>query len=302
MAPRPTKADPATDAAPCGPLAIIAGGGSLPCTLAAATAAKGRPVHIIGLAGEADEAIAAFPHSWIKWGEIGKLFAILKQENCRDVVIIGAVTRPDVKNLKVDFGAIKSLPFLLTLGTGGDDKILSQIVSFFEDKGHRVLGIGAVMPELLAPPGLLTRKGPDDDDLADIALGFTAVETLGRLDIGQAIVVANSQVIAVEAAEGTDAMLARCAELRRTRYRFRRKRLGVLVKAPKPGQENRVDLPTIGPRTIERAAEAGLSGIAVTAGGVLIVERDATIAAANRARLFLLAEQRSPQPAAENDG
>jgi UDP-2,3-diacylglucosamine hydrolase len=290
MAPRKTRTNPAeeADAAETGPLAIIAGGGPLPCTLAASAAAKGRPVHIIGLSGEADAAIARFPHSWMKWGEIGKLFAILQRESCRDLVIIGSVTRPDVKNLKVDFGALKSLPFLLSLGSGGDDRILSSIVRFFEARGHRVLGAGAVAPELLAPQGLLGRKAPSPDDEADIAVGFRVVQALGRLDIGQAAVIVDGHVLAVEAAEGTDAMLTRASALRQNRYRFRRRRLGVLVKAPKPGQELRIDLPTIGPRTVEKAAEAGLSGIAFAAGRVLIAERAQTVAAANRLRLFLL--------------
>ncbi|MEG6509644.1 UDP-2,3-diacylglucosamine diphosphatase LpxI [Methyloligella sp. 2.7D] len=272
------------------PLAIIAGGGPLPCVLADITLGRGRPVHIIGLVGEADEAITRYPHSWMKWGEIGKLFSILEKNGCRDLVMIGKVTRPDVKNLSVDFGALKSLPFLITLGTGGDDKILSSIVNFFEEKGFRVLGVGQVAPELLAGEGILGKKTPSSDDREDIAVGFRVLETLGALDIGQAAVIVNAHVLAVEAAEGTDAMLSRCADLRKNRYRFRRKRLGVLVKAPKPGQEERIDLPTIGPRTIERAAEAGLSGIAIGAGRVLIVDREATIAAANKHGLFLIAE------------
>jgi DUF1009 family protein len=273
------------------PLAIIAGGGPLPGVVAQSALAKGRSIHIIGLRGEADASIETYPHSWMKWGEIGKLFSILEKHGCRDVVMIGKVTRPDVKNLSVDFGALKSLPFLVTLGTGGDDKILSSIVRFFEQKGHRVVGAAAVAPELLAGEGVLGKKKPSADDRADMEVGFSVVEELGRLDIGQGAVIVNRHVLAVEAAEGTDAMLERCADLRRNRYRFRRLRLGVLVKAPKPGQEERIDLPTIGPRTMEKAAEAGLAGVAIAAGRVLMTEREATIKAADRLGLFLVGQK-----------
>jgi hypothetical protein len=288
-----------------GTLAIIAGGGALPLIVADAARARGRNVHLIGLKGEADPAIEAYPHDWMKWGEIGKMFAILKREQCRDLVLIGKVTRPDVRNLSIDLGALKILPFLLTLGTGGDDKVLSSIVQRFEEKGYRIIGAGAVAPELLAPEGILSRRKPTEDDRADIETGFAVVEALGRLDVGQAAVIVNRHTMAVEAAEGTDAMLERCADLRKNRYRFRRSRIGVLVKAPKPGQEERIDAPTIGPRTMEKAAEAGLAGVAVAAGRVLMTEREATIAAADRLGLFLLAErlrEAEPLPEGESPG
>ncbi len=276
-----------------GTLAIIAGGGNLPCVVADAAIASGRPVFIIGLRGQADEsAIGAYPHDWMDWGQIGRLFSILQREACDDIVIIGPVTRPDVKNLKVDMGALKLLPFLKTLGTGGDDKILSSIVRFFEERGHRVVGAATVAPEILAGEGLLSKKAPSADDLADMAVGFSAVDKLGELDIGQAVVVVNRHIMAVEAAEGTDAMLARCADLRAKRYRFRQKQLGVLVKAPKPGQEERIDLPTIGARTVQMAAEAGLAGIAIAANRVHLAEREKAIAAANKLGIFLIGERR----------
>jgi DUF1009 family protein len=272
-----------------GPLAIIAGGGTLPIALAAAAAAQGRAVHVIGIRGEADAKISRFPHTWLKWGEVGKLFATLEGLGCRDLVIIGSVSRPDLANVRFDFGAIKNLPFLLSLGVGGDDQVLSSVVRFLEGKGYRVYGAGEVAPELLAAEGTLGPKAPSPDDRADIETGFRVVSALGRLDVGQAAVVVKGRVLAVEAAEGTDAMLARCAELRKGGRR--RGLAGVLVKAPKPGQEERVDLPTIGPDTVELAAQAGLAGIAVAAGRVLIADRDATIAAASQHGLFLVGQK-----------
>jgi DUF1009 family protein len=278
------------DAKQDGPLAIIAGGGTLPSALADAAVAQGRAVHVIGIRGEADAKISRFPHTWLKWGEVGKLFATLDDQGCRDLVIIGSVSRPDLANVRFDFGAIKNLPFLLGLGVGGDDQVLSSVVRFLEGKGYRVYGAGEVAPELLAAEGTLGAKAPSPDDRADIEAGFRVVSALGRLDVGQAAVVVKGRVLAVEAAEGTNAMLARCDEMRKGAGR-RRGLAGVLVKAPKPGQEERVDLPTIGPETVEMAAQAGLAGIAVAAGRVLIADRDATIAAAGQHGLFLIGQK-----------
>ena len=278
------------DAKQDGPLAIIAGGGTLPSALADAAVAQGRAVHVIGIRGEADAKISRFPHTWLKWGEVGKLFATLDDQGCRDLVIIGSVSRPDLANVRFDFGAIKNLPFLLGLGVGGDDQVLSSVVRFLEGKGYRVYGAGEVAPELLAAEGTLGAKAPSPEDRADIEAGFRVVSALGRLDVGQAAVVVKGRVLAVEAAEGTNAMLARCDEMRKGAGR-RRGLAGVLVKAPKPGQEERVDLPTIGPGTVEMAARAGLAGIAVAAGRVLIADRDATIAAAGEHGLFLIGQK-----------
>jgi DUF1009 family protein len=274
-----------------GPLGIIAGSGLLPSIVADAAAARGLPLHIVGISGEASPTIERHPHTWVKWGEVGKVFAALDKHGCRDLVIIGAVTRPDLAHVKLDFGAIRNLPFLVSLGMGGDDHVLSSIVRFLEKKGYRVHGADDVAPELLAAEGVLGKHAPSAEDRTDIALGFEVVRALGALDVGQAAVVAKGYVVAVEAAEGTDAMLERCAELRRIGRARGRGLAGVLVKAPKPGQEERVDLPTIGPETVRHAAAAHLAGIALAAGQVLMVERAATIEAADRHGLFLVGER-----------
>ncbi len=271
-----------------GPLGIIAGGGKLPCVVADSVTARGHEVHMFGIRGEAGEAVECFPHTWLKWGELGKLLATCGKIGCTDLVIIGGVSRPDFANVRFDFGAIKSLPFILSLSKGGDDHVLSNIVCFFESKGFRVHGAGHMAPELLVGEGILGNKKPTPEELADIEIGVNVVRELGRLDVGQAAVVAKGYVLAVEAAEGTDAMLDRCAELRRSGRA--RGRAGVLVKAPKPGQEERIDMPTIGPATVQKAAAAGLAGIAVAAERVLMADRDATIDAANKNGLFLLGQ------------
>lgn len=282
----PTVPKPKTIA---GSLGIIAGRGDLPCAIAEAATENGIPLHIVGIRGEAAESIERFPHTWMKWGEVGKLFAALSDNNCTDIVIIGGVNRPDFDNVRFDLGAIKTLPFLLSLAKGGDDYLLSRIVRFFEDKGYRVHGAGDVLPELLAAEGTLTIKKPSAEDRADITTGFKVVRALGRFDIGQAAVVARGHVLAVEAAEGTDALLERCAAVRK-QGRAHGRGKGVLVKAPKPGQEERIDMPTIGPETMRKAAAAGLAGVAVAAGHVLMAERTETIKAANANELFLVGQ------------
>jgi len=279
-----------------GPLGIIAGGGQLPCVVAEAAEARGLPLHIVGIRGEASPAIERFPHTWIKWGEFGKLFAALNDNACRDLVIIGGVTRPDPSNIRLDLGALKNLPFLLSLGKGGDDHVLSNVVRFFEKKGYRVHGAGDVVPELLVEEGVLGKITPSAADRADIDLAFKVVDALGRLDVGQAAVVIKGYVVAVEAAEGTDAMLDRCATLRESGRTRGSGRTGVLVKMPKPGQEERVDLPTIGPETVKKASAAGLAGVAVAAGRVLMAERGATIETANQNGLFLLGQNLAARP------
>ncbi|HUU25352.1 MAG TPA: UDP-2,3-diacylglucosamine diphosphatase LpxI [Methyloceanibacter sp.] len=274
-----------------GTLGIIAGRGSLPSVIARAAMAGEIPIHLVAIRGETSEEIECFPHTWIQWGEIGKLFSALKDNTCTDLVIIGGVNRPDFDNVRLDLGAIKTLPFLLSLAKGGDDHVLSSVVRFFEEKGYHVHGAGQVLPELLADEGKLSTKAPSAEDKADIATGLEVVRALGRHDIGQAVVVAKGRVLAVEAAEGTDAMLQRCAELRKSGRARGAHQTGVLVKAPKPGQEERIDMPTIGPETMRRAAAAGLAGVAVAAGQVLMAERGETIAAAKANKLFLVGER-----------
>lgn len=268
-------------------LGIIAGGGGVPVIVARAAEAAGRPVALFGLVGEADLDIESFHHHWIRWGEIGRLFDLLARERVGEVVICGAVNRPDFSAIRVDLGAVLSLPKILSLMVGGDDTVLKNVVRFLEDRGYRVIGAHQVAPELVGGSGSLGRFKPNDDAEADIAKGIEASLALGRLDIGQAVVAISGRVVAVEGIEGTDELLQRVADLRKRGRLKAAHRSGVLVKAAKPQQDLRVDLPTMGPRTVEMAVAAGLAGIAVEAGRVMIVDRPATIAAADAARLFL---------------
>jgi UDP-2,3-diacylglucosamine hydrolase len=271
------------------PLAIICGGGSFPGALAEAVARRGRRPVMFGIRGWADAAvIGRYAHHWISIGQAGRFFRLARAENCRDVLFIGSVLRPPISQLRLDWQTIRLLPHLARAYRGGDDKLLSGVAAIAESGGLRVVGVKEVAPEVFMPEGVLGRHQPSERDNADIARALSMIATLGPFDVGQAAVVANNNVIAVEAAEGTDNMLARIAELRRLGRVTAALGTGVLVKAPKPGQDRRFDLPSIGPRTIENVARAGLAGLAVTAGSTMIAEANQVTAAADRAGIFLV--------------
>lgn len=275
-------------------LGIIAGGGQVPLIVARAALAAGRRVTVLAIAGEADEAVEGLPHHWLHWGEIGRLFDLLGREKVGDIVICGSVNRPDFSAVRVDLGTILSLPKILSLMVGGDDTVLKNVVRFLEDRHFRVLGAHEIAPQLLAGESFRGRVRPRSEDLVDVEAGIRAARTLGPLDIGQAVVAIGGRVVAVEGIEGTDEMIARVADLRR-RGRIKASiRSGILVKAAKPQQDLRVDMPTIGPRTIEAAAAAGLAGVVVEVGRMMVVEEAATIRAADEARLFIHARSFAP--------
>ncbi len=269
--------------------AVICGNGVLPGEIIAAAHKAGRDPVAVGIKGEAEAAIEDFgPALWFDWGEIGKMLAALKRADVHDIVLIGGVkNRPDFRSILGDLGTMRRLPRILGGLRKGDDGLLKIVIDLFEADGFHVIGAHELAPALLASEGPFGRHAPDEDALRDLALASEAARTLGRLDIGQAAVAVNGRVIATEAAEGTDGMLRRCLELKeigRVRWKGR---AGVLAKCVKPGQELRVDLPSIGPKTVEMAAEIGLAGIAVDTGHVLVASRAETIALADRLGLFL---------------
>jgi DUF1009 family protein len=281
---------------PTATLAIICGGGSFPGAVADAVAARGRRPVMFGIKGWADPAVLGrYVHHWIALGQAGRFFRLAKAENCREVLFIGTVLRPPLTALRLDWHTIKLMPRVIRFFRGGDDKLLSGVAGVAESGGLRVVGIKDVAPELFVPEGVLGRAQPSQRDFADIDRALNLIATLGPFDVGQAAVVAHGHVIAVEAAEGTDQMLARIAELRRLGRISAPSGVGVLVKAPKPGQDRRFDLPSIGPRTIELVASAGLAGVAVTAGSTMMAEAEAAIAAADREKIFVIGV-REPSP------
>jgi UDP-2,3-diacylglucosamine hydrolase len=277
------------------PVAIISGGGSLPFAVADAANRHNRRAVLLALRGFADaERVEAYPHHWVGLGEINRIQALANQEGCRDLVFIGAVVRPSIRDLRIDFGALGLLPRLIRLLRSGDSGLLSGVIEYAEERGFAVVGAQDIAPEILMPEGPLGHIRPTSDQSADIARGLELLHAIGPFDVGQAAVLADGRALAIEGAGGTDEMLAHLADLRR------RGRVhgagGVLVKAPKPTQDRRIDLPTIGPRTIEGAAQAGLVGVAVAAGEALIAEADRIQAVADAARIFVVGISRPGAP------
>lgn len=263
-------------------LGILAGRGELPMRLAETCREAGREVFVLAFNGETDPAgIDGFPHAWVDLPAVGRAIEKLKAAGVEELVLIGPVGVPDFKSLKPDWRGAKLLPRIIKAARSGDDAIMKVVVAELEGEGFRVVGAEDVMLDLAAPAGALTRRRPELSDMDDIRRGIEVVRALGRLDIGQAVVVRDGYVLAVEAAEGTDAMLRRCREFARGEP------AGVLVKLPKPGQERRADLPTVGLPTVALCAEAGLRGIALEAGGALIVDRQALVEAADAAGIFV---------------
>jgi len=268
-------------------LGIIAGGGTLPRAVAQSARQAGKSVFIIAVRGAADDAIEEFPHAWVSLGEAGRVLRLLREHDCHDVLLAGRVSRPRFSELKTDTKGIPLAPRVAAAARRGDDALLRSLADILVEEGFSPVGIAEAAPGLLAAEGNFGRFKPDSESTRDIALGIKVVRALGTLDVGQATVVCAGLVLAVEAAEGTDAMIARAGALPENIRGTARTRRGVLVKALKPTQDGKTDLPVIGVRTVESASEAGLAGIAVEAGRSIIVERQTVISAADNARLFL---------------
>jgi hypothetical protein len=272
-----------------GPLALICGGGTLPLAVADAVSKRGRPVVLFALRGHADpDMIARYPHHWIRVGELGAFTRLARAANCRDVVFIGSLVRPTLWNLRPDLKALMLLPRIVAAYRGGDNHLLSGVSRIVEDHGFHLLGAHEVAPEILVPVGTLGGINGDEQHREDIAFGFDYLHASGAFDIGQAVVVAGRRVLAVEAAEGTDQMLVRVAELRAAGRIGVPPGIGVLVKAPKPKQDRRFDLPSIGPNTIAGVARAKLAGIAVVGGATVVAEPERVVVEADRSGIFVV--------------
>ena len=265
-----------------GRIGIVAGSGTLPRRLVESCRAAGREVFVLAIEGEADPTLVhGVPHAWSRLAAAGHALDALRANGVTELVLAGGVRRPSLSSLRPDWRAAK---FFARVGYRalGDDGLLSAIVKELEREGFRVIGADQLLQAAALPEGPLGRLGPDAEAEADITRGVEIARALGALDIGQAVVVQQGLVLGVEAIEGTDALLRRCGELRREGPG------GVLVKLEKPGQERRVDRPTIGPRTVALAAGAGLRGIAVEADATLVLDRDEMVRAADAAGLFVV--------------
>lgn len=265
------------------PIGIVAGSGTLPIDAAQAILARGGSVHVAMVEDLADASLRNFPHTVVNWAQVDRTMSAFKAAGVRDVMMLGATGRPSFRNARPDWGFLKALPTILGfLNAGGDDAVLRGLVALFETNGLNIGSPAELAPELLIGTGALTQKTPAARDEADIATGFALIAALGPYDIGQGVIIVDGRIAAIEAAEGTDRMLKRLAAAAPRPDR------GVLVKRPKPGQDMRVDLPTIGSNTVLNAEAAGLAGIAVMSHNVLAAGRHQMIADADSRGLFIV--------------
>jgi hypothetical protein len=270
-------------------LGLIAGGGDLPRAVAFAARQAGRDVFVVPLVGSVTEDwINGFSHEWLSPGEPGRIIKAMKAHGVGEVLMCGRVDRPKFSELKLDAKGMLLLPKAIAAARKGDDALLRFIVGICEDEGLKAISVAEAAPALVCGEGALGRLTPDAEHRADIEAAFRIVHTLGALDVGQAAIVCEGLALAVEAAEGTDAMLARIPTLRESLRGSAGKPRGVLVKALKPTQDAKTDMPVVGVATVQGAAKAFLAGIALEAGASLILDKAAVAAEADRLGLFVI--------------
>ena len=277
-------------------LGILAGGGDLPRVLVQTCHSMQRDVFVVAFEGQADpELTEDIPHLWARLGAAGKVIDCLRKEGVEELVFAGSIRRPSLAELRPDWRAAK-----LFAKKGkqlfGDDALLQAVCEELEGEGFNILGAHEVVQDVLAPQGAIGKVSPTDDQLGDIDRGVEVIQALGRLDVGQAAVVQQGLVLGVEAIEGTDALLERCTK------HVRKGDKGVLVKTCKPQQDRRMDMPTVGVRTIENAAQAGLGGVAVQAGQTILLDREKMAERADQLGVFLYGVEISESPGGDGDG
>ena len=263
-------------------LGMIAGGGMMPVEIIRHCKRNDNDIFVVGLESFANEEdLKDVPHIFAKMGEVGKIIKAFKQNNVFNIVLAGGIKRPALKELIPDWEGTKLLA-KLAMKKMSDDNMFRVVIDEIELRGFHVLGIEEVVPEMLFSEGIYGKIKPTAEDMDDIQRGITVAKAIGAVDVGQAVVVQEGIVLAMEAVEGTDQMLSRAASLKK------QGKAPVMVKVLKPGQDMRADLPAIGLQTIELLKKNGIKGIAVEAGGILLIERDAVIEAANRAGIFII--------------
>jgi DUF1009 family protein len=270
------------------PLGILAGGGSLPRIVAAAAREAGWSPLVVRIGDGVLDDWTGFDGEAFAWGRSGDAIAYLKRRQVRRVVFCGTVTkRPDFRSLIPSLRTLVRLPSAIRMVRGGDDRLLRAVSRYLERDGFAMLAVQEIVPELLAPAGVLSRRAPSEEEARAIAIALAAARRLGELDIGQAVAASAERVIALEAVEGTREMVARVGDLRR-RGRITPSERCVLVKSVKPQQDARFDLPSIGAATIAEAAAAGISAIGVTAGRSLILGLEEVVTAADASAIALV--------------
>lgn len=269
-------------------VAIIAGSGALPLDIAEQLNARGHMPFVLRIAGEADRDFSAFDGDDIELEAARDLLPMLRRAGATHLVLAGGISRrPDIKAVRFGFALIPLAMRAAAALLRGDNGLLGALVGFFEARGFKVVGAHQILPELLAPEACLTKRRPSAAEWTSIRAGMEAARVIGAIDAGQAVVVIGERAVALEGVEGTAAMIARVRDLKAS-GRISARSAGVLVKRPKPGQEVRVDLPSIGPDTISAARDAGLAGVAVEAGGSLLLEAAETVVRADAAGIFLV--------------
>lgn len=266
-------------------IGILAGGGNVPKHVADAIIASGKEVFVVGFEGQTDLSIISnYNHQLVKLGSVGKLVKILREHNVQDIVFIGSIERPSLKNLSLD---LKGMEFLTKVGMEamGDDSLLRAVRRFLETEGFKMRGAHYFAPDLLTPDTLLTNKSLSKEDLVDIEYGIKLSQVLGQHDIGQAVVVQQGMVLAVEAIEGTDRLISRVGSLKR------KGKGPVLVKSCKPGQDMDMDLPTAGLHTLKLLQENSFTGLALHAEHSLLLDREAVVDYANQHKMFVTGVQ-----------
>lgn len=271
------------------PIGIVAGGGILPHELTAELTKNNTPFFVATIKGETTNQFDPSNSSPFTWGEIGKIIKYFKTNNCKELVLLGHITkRPEFSSIIGDTGTMRLLPKIIAAMTGGDDSLLGKVIKLIEGEGFTVLNIESIAPELFLPQGQFAGPRFPKKLTPERNQALLALRDMAQHDIGQALVIENGRIIAVEGAEGTDAMLERVKHLRASKRIAEKGKNGFLVKMSKAGQDRRVDLPTIGPNTVLNVASAGLVGIVGEAGAVLLAERDKIEVIANKNKIFLI--------------
>ena len=272
-------------------LGIIAGGGLLPKYLAEHCQYNGREYFVIALVGNADERILhALPVKWVRLGAAGKIIQSLKDQNVEEIVMVGEVRRPSIMTLFPDWRAISIIFRIGSIMLGGDNSLLTAIAEEFEREGFKVIGVDELLSDLLAPVGAFGMIKPNDQDLKFIQSGIQQAQIIGQQDTGQAIVIQNNTIIGTENKSGTDDLIKRCRNTVSDHGK------PILIKIKKPGQDRRIDLPTIGARTVQLAAECGFSGIVVETGQTLVVDRAKVTKMADQCGLFVIGTKLNNEP------
>jgi DUF1009 family protein len=263
-------------------LGLIAGNGMMPVEIIRHCNKHNIPIFVVGLETFAtEEQLSEAPHIFAKIGEAGKMMKALKEHNVRDIVLAGGIKRPSFKELIPDWEGIKIVA-KLAMKSMSDDNLFRAVMDEIENRGFKVVGIEEVVPEMLFQEGIYGKVKPSKEDMSDIERGWTVAKAIGAVDVGQAVVVQEGLVLAMEAIEGTDMVLSRASQLRKPG------KAPVMVKVLKPGQDMRVDLPAIGLQTMDLFIKYGIGGIAVEAGGILLIEKDAVIKKADENGIFII--------------